>query len=72
MIQSVILLRILNSHDILHVLYNAYRGTVARTIGTNRTNIRIADVVADRAVFDIVPHMLYGRGELVNVSSWLS
>ena len=53
-------MRILNGHNILNILYNTDKRTIASCIGTNCTNLRIADVMADLTIFNISSCLGYG------------
>ena len=72
MVDTIILLRVLNSHHILYILHHTYRGTVAVTVGTDRTDISVADVVADTTMTDISTHMCNGIGKGFDIVLWLS
>ena len=57
MIKTIVLLGILNGHDILHILYDTDQAMVAMAVGTDRADIGVADIVADRTIFDVLPQM---------------
>ena len=63
MIKAVIRLRILHSHDILHILHHANDGFIAVGVGADRTHIGVTDVVTHPTILDILAHMLNGRSK---------
>ena len=65
MVKATVGLRVLHRHHVLHVLYHTNGGAVAPGIGTDGTDIGVADVVAHAAVLDVLAHMLNGRGKLL-------
>ena len=71
MVESMILLRVLDSHDVLDVLHHADRRHVAAKVGAYRTGVAIANVVADATVLDLLLQSSHGISKLRNAVSIL-
>ena len=54
---------VLYRHDVLHVFHDTYSGMVALLVGTDGTDIRVAYVMADTAIFYVMSQLAYGVGE---------
>ena len=67
MVESVILLGILDGHHVLNVFHHTDRCLVATGITTDGAHVAVADVVADAAVFHLLLHAGYGVGKLLHV-----
>lgn len=67
MIETMILLGILNSHNILHILHHTDGGRIACMVGTNGTHFCIADVMTNTTVAHIVPQMDNSIGKAVHL-----
>lgn len=63
MIESSILLGVFYRHHILHVLHHANLRAVSFGIGTDRTKVRIADVVAHTAIAHLMLQCVKRTGE---------
>ena len=67
MIEATKLRRILDRHHVLHVLHHADRRAVARRIGADVAEVRVADVVARPAILHVATQGLKRRAESLGV-----
>ena len=67
MIQSMILHGILDSHNIANILDHTYLRTIATMVGAYWTNIRIANIMANRAIFHIMLQSGKRIGKSLNI-----
>ena len=67
MIQAGELLGILYCHHVLDILYHTDSGTVTTVVGTDRTDVLVADVMADLAEFHFFLHPADGIGKLKHI-----
>ena len=72
MVESVELLRILDSHHILNILNDADHQTITTGIGADGTGIRVADIMADMTLLDFLLKAADGVGKLLHLAVLLT
>ena len=63
MVDTTVLTRILDSHHIAYVLYDADGGAITLGAGADRAELSITDIIALPAVDDTISHIYEGIGE---------
>jgi hypothetical protein len=72
MIESVELLGVLDGHHVLNVLHDTDGRSIASRVGTDGTDVRVANVVAHTTELHLSTHSGYGFGKAFNVGSILT
>ena len=66
MVQSVVLLGVLNGHHVLHVLHHTHRGSIPPPIAADAAHLGVGDVVTLAAIVDIVHQLGQAFGQGIN------
>ena len=72
MVESMILLRILNGHHVLNVLYYAHCRSVASRVAADGTSLLVTDVMADVTVHHLMLHSAQRLCQLVYIRRLLT